>query len=125
MPVEERVAAIFCAMMPAGAAPSNPPDPPGHTRNDDANTITVYSEDRKGGGATIIYHGNGCDVTGLAAKPGGVLPPHVRVAGSNLIITDTGVEGTGYKYHVTATAAAVYGGKHLQTDDPQIHNGGA
>jgi hypothetical protein len=97
---------------------SNPPPIPGKDpRTDDANNITVYAEDRGQNGAKIHYRGNGCYLTGLEAKEEGGSLPEYKPEGGNIMITDTGAEGTCYEYYIVGRGG-------LKTKDPQIHNSG-
>ncbi len=92
-------------------------------RTDTAINITVYSEDRTGGGAKIIYHPSGCTLSGLTAKENKTAPPYnVPGNGSLLTITDTGATGAEYEYYIDGKDSE---GNDLQTKDPQIHNAGA
>ena len=108
---------LVCGMM--GNGTSNPAPVPGKgDRTDSAADITVYSEDRTGGGAKIIYHPSGCTLTGLTAKANQTAPPST-ITGINLTITDTGATGAEYEYYVDGKDSE---GNDLSTEDPQIHN---
>ncbi len=110
---------LVCGMMGNGS--SNPPDVPGKgARSDSATDITVYSEDRTGTGAKIIYHATGCTLTGLTAKANQTAPSYtVTGNGTLLTITDAGATGDEYEYYIDGTDS---GGTTRQTEDPQIHN---
>ena len=110
---------LVCGMM--GNGTSNPAPVPGKgDRSDSATDITVYSEDRTGGGAKIKYHASGCTLTRLTAKANQTAPPcNVTGNGNLLTITDTGATGAEYEYYVDGKDSE---GNDLSTEDPQIHN---
>ena len=129
----------FLVVSITGQNPPPPAAPPGHTRNDTADDITVFSVDRGGSGAKINYHAkNGMDedgnlikveLTGIAMKNGDPVPAHLGVdvsAGGRLMtLTVTKAEGDtdneDWHFYIQGTADGI----NKQTQDPRIRNSGA
>ncbi len=120
----------FLDVSVTGNNPPPPAAPAGQTRNDTADEITVFSVDRGGGGARILYHapGNEVELTGIEMKNGDPIPDHLEVfvnpPGTLLRLTvtkdDDDTSDEVWDYYVQGTVD----GEAKQTEDPRIRNRG-